>query len=341
MSLLSQASAVTQCPHCGARFRVRSEHVKAHAGLVRCGACRGIFDAIEHLIEGKLPPIVLPEDDDLVEPPRTIVQAPPAVSPALTGTGASASAVAAAAHSDPSPRTQTGASTNSPARPGPTATAGEPRVRNLDAQPTGDERRDDVGFHVDASHNVGVDAAQSGSGPTADYDDYRWRAPSQPTSGALRVVYGALCVFALLGFVAQSAWFFHDDIASKVPALSPALAQFCDLAGCKLQAPRRTDQLGFVGADLAADPAHKGLLIFTATLRNSGREAVAFPHLVLSLDGVGGEAVVRRVFAPAEFIPATANLARGLDGGAEVEVKLYLDASQVNVVGFKVDHAYL
>ncbi len=217
----------------------------------------------------------------------------------------------------------------------------EPRVRNLDAQPAADARHDGAHAEVDATHALGPEAAQAGGGPTADYDDYRWRAPSQPASMVMRVAYGALCVLALLGLASQGAWFFHDDIASKVPALSPALAQFCDVAGCKLQAPRRTDQLGFVGADLAADPAHKGLLIFTATLRNSGREAVAFPHLVLSLDGVGGEAVVRRVFAPNEFIPATANLGRGLDGGAEVEVKLYLDASQVNVVGFKVDHAYL
>jgi Protein of unknown function (DUF3426) len=110
---------------------------------------------------------------------------------------------------------------------------------------------------------------------------------------------------------------------------------------CRLAPPKRGESLGFVGTDLAADPAHKGLLIFTATLRNSGATAVAYPHLVLSLDGLGGEMVVRRVFAPAEFAPATANLARGLDAGGEIEVKLYLDASQSNVVGFKVDHAYL
>ena len=68
---------------------------------------------------------------------------------------------------------------------------------------------------------------------------------------------------------------------------------------------------------------------------------MAYPHLILSLDGLSGELVVRRIFSPSEFAPATANLARGLDAGAEVEIKLYLDASQTNVVGFKIDHAYL
>ena len=108
-----------------------------------------------------------------------------------------------------------------------------------------------------------------------------------------------------------------------------------------MQPPQRADALGFVSADLAADPAHKGLLIFTVTLRNTGARAVAYPHLVLSLDALGGELAARRIFSPPEFLPASANIAKGLDANAEVEIKLYLDASQSSVVGFKVDHAYL
>ena len=133
----------------------------------------------------------------------------------------------------------------------------------------------------------------------------------------------------------------HERTRRLLEALAPTLALACEHIGCRLEPPRRTDALGFVGADLAADPAHKGLLVFTATLRNSGQQAVAFPHLILTLDGLSGEMVARKVFTPAEFAPATANLGRGLDGGAEIEIKLYLDASQSNVVGFKIDHAYL
>ena len=139
----------------------------------------------------------------------------------------------------------------------------------------------------------------------------------------------------------QGAYFFRDELVSRLPQAAPFVAVACEQIGCRVEPPKRAESLGFVGAELAADPAHKGLLIFTTTLRNTGARTVAFPHLVLSLDGLGGDLVVRRVFSPTEFAPATANLARGLDGGAEVEIKLYLDASQVNVVGFKVDHAYL
>lgn len=315
MTVPTQISAVTQCPHCSAKFRVRPEQVKLHAGLVRCGACRGIFDAVEHLIEGILPPVAPPDEEVDVEPPRTIIQAMPAVQDPAHQAPPSANAAAPAAASPQSVAMGTAV----PTRYGDTGQGTDAVVRNVDA----DE-------HVIAPADV-----------RSEMPDYRWRAKARPLTRAARVAFGFLSLLALLGLAGQAAYFFRDEIASRFPVTAPALASACDVIGCHLEPPKRAESLGFVGADLAADPAHKGLLIFTATLRNSGGQAVAFPHLVLSLDGLGGEVVVRRVFTPPEFAPATANLARGLDAGAEVEIKLYLDASQTNVVGFKVDHAYL
>lgn len=307
MTVPTQISAVTQCPHCSAKFRVRPEQVKLHAGLVRCGACRGIFDAVEHLIEGILPPVAPPDDEADVEPPRTIIQGMPAMQDSAE---------------------QAHATTNAP--PPPQAAA----FGNASADAA--HGRDAIVRNTDASERVVVPGDVIGERP-----DYRWRPKARPATRTTRAVFALLSLLALLALFAQGAYFYRDEIASRVPATAPLLADACEVIGCRLEPPKRAESLGFVGADLAADPAHKGLLIFTATLRNTGAQAVAYPHLVLSLDGLGGEVVVRRVFTPPEFAPATANLARGLDAGAEVEIKLYLDASQSSVVGFKVDHAYL
>jgi len=308
----TQVSAVTQCPHCSAKFRVRPEQVKLHAGLVRCGACRGIFDAVEHLIEGMLPP--MPPMHEAVEgaSPQTIVQGMPAMTaerddPAVND--ASANEV----------KVTNDAVVGAMSANGEESANADPLVRNLDA----------------ATQSATTEKT------THDLNDYRWRAPTQADSPAARWVYAVASLVAALLLVGQGAYFFRDELVSRVPQAAPFVAMACEEIGCRVEPPKRAEALGFVGADLAADPAHKGLLIFTTTLRNTGPRTVAFPHLVLSLDGLGGELVVRRVFSPAEFAPATANLAHGLDGGAEVEIKLYLDASQVNVVGFKVDHAYL
>lgn len=40
----------TQCPHCQTTFKVAHDQLKLRSGLVRCGACKQIFNGIEHLV---------------------------------------------------------------------------------------------------------------------------------------------------------------------------------------------------------------------------------------------------------------------------------------------------
>ncbi|RJG03741.1 DUF3426 domain-containing protein [Noviherbaspirillum sedimenti] len=44
----------TQCPHCQTTFKVAHDQLKLRAGLVRCGACKQIFNGIEHLVPPEL-----------------------------------------------------------------------------------------------------------------------------------------------------------------------------------------------------------------------------------------------------------------------------------------------
>lgn len=39
----------TRCPHCRTVFRINTEQMRAHNGMVRCGSCRQIFNAVDHL----------------------------------------------------------------------------------------------------------------------------------------------------------------------------------------------------------------------------------------------------------------------------------------------------
>ena len=39
----------TRCPNCQSMFRVVSDQLKLRGGLVRCGSCRHVFDAISSL----------------------------------------------------------------------------------------------------------------------------------------------------------------------------------------------------------------------------------------------------------------------------------------------------
>jgi predicted Zn finger-like uncharacterized protein len=46
----------TRCPHCQTTFRVAHDQLKLRAGLVRCGACKEIFNGVEHLFSASVPP---------------------------------------------------------------------------------------------------------------------------------------------------------------------------------------------------------------------------------------------------------------------------------------------
>jgi predicted Zn finger-like uncharacterized protein len=285
--------AVTQCPHCRAKFRVRDEHVRAHSGLVRCGACRGIFDARLNLVEGRL---TESEDDaDTFGSPNTIMQGVPAVPHAPTIENEDAAAIAAKASRG--------------ANASPPSSAPESSASDREAN----------------------------SAP----EDYDWRAPSKPLTRGQKFGYGLLASFAIVALFAQTAYWFRDELASRYSQLARPLALACERIGCKVSPPRKSEALGFVGSELAADPAHRGLHIFSATLRNTGEHSVAFPSLILTLDGVGGAPIARKVFSPEQYAPANASLQRGIDAGADLEIKLYLDVSPATPVGFKADHAYL
>jgi predicted Zn finger-like uncharacterized protein len=43
----------TQCPHCGAQFRISEQHLAQAKGAVRCGSCLKVFQATDHLIAEK------------------------------------------------------------------------------------------------------------------------------------------------------------------------------------------------------------------------------------------------------------------------------------------------
>ncbi|MCF5778415.1 DUF3426 domain-containing protein, partial [Pseudomonas poae] len=44
-------SFVTQCPHCQSRFRVNHAQLSAARGVVRCGSCLQVFNALRQLLD--------------------------------------------------------------------------------------------------------------------------------------------------------------------------------------------------------------------------------------------------------------------------------------------------
>ena len=74
----------TQCPHCGAQFRISEQHLAQAKGAVRCGSCLKVFQATDHLIEDKPAKAAAPAKSSKPAAPAAPPAAPAAAKWSLT-----------------------------------------------------------------------------------------------------------------------------------------------------------------------------------------------------------------------------------------------------------------
>jgi len=155
-------------------------------------------------------------------------------------------------------------------------------------------------------------------------------------SGAATVLYAIGALVLLVALTIQAIYHFRDSLVAHWPASRPTLTRMCALAGCAVRPPREIADLAIQTSDLQADPAHRGLLTLTATLRNRGALALAYPYLELTLTDAQDQAVVRRALSPGDYAGGTADLAAGIPPNAEVPVKVFIDASATTQAGYRL-----
>jgi predicted Zn finger-like uncharacterized protein len=148
--------------------------------------------------------------------------------------------------------------------------------------------------------------------------------------------YGLLIPLLVIVLGAQALFHFRDAIAAHWPQTKPALIRLCTLADCQLKPLQDISGLSIEASDLQADPAHKGLLILSATIRNRAGHILAYPYLELTLSNAQDQIVVRRAFAPGEYLSGAADVDSGIAGNGELAVKLFIDASTTSQAGYQV-----
>lgn len=172
--------------------------------------------------------------------------------------------------------------------------------------------------------------------PVIDYENrFAWEKKKAPSR--LGTVLGMIAIPALAAaLVLQALFHFRDALAAHVPTTKPTLTRVCAFVGCAIRPLRDVAALSIDASDLQADPAHRGLLILTATLRNRAQYAIGYPHLELTLTDARDQVVVRRALSPADYVSGTTNTAVGIAGNGEVPVKLFIDASATSQAGYRL-----
>jgi predicted Zn finger-like uncharacterized protein len=315
----------TRCPGCATVFRVTAEQLAMRAGQVRCGQCKTVFDGVAQRVS--LSPATLPDaaavpvdaaassqPDDAAAPVDGAVLLGPdtAAVPPFDGAALPGPDAAVAPVDDGAPAS-------------PTSTLRDPQARETPADTT--DTADAASARL-----VGAVAALA-----AREDRFAPAASTKP--GPARIVAYAFAIVLLVLLIAgQAAFHYRDAIATFWPAARPAFARLCAVAGCAVGPLRdmAMANLSIEASDLQADPAHRGLLILTATVRNRAGWPLAYPHFELTLTDAQDRIVVRRALAPAEYAGGTADLAGGIAANSEIAFKIFIDASATSQAGYRL-----
>ena len=197
---------------------------------------------------------------------------------------------------------------------------------------------DDAPGNADAWEPPGADAAATVSTEPANWpgrldDSYAAPAYLRNRDGH-PWLWGSAALIAALLLSLQVLLHFRTELSASFPDASAALREGCAWFGLDLALPHKADLLGIETSDL--HPGGDGLLILAATLKNRAAFVQAYPHLELTLTDLGDQALLRKVLAPAAYLPAATNTAAGFAANGELAFNLTLEAGVAGASGYRI-----
>jgi predicted Zn finger-like uncharacterized protein len=170
--------------------------------------------------------------------------------------------------------------------------------------------------------------------PEIDEPEFVKRGRQREQSGRQRLVLMAVGAAVLLVVLAtQAAVIFRNDLAARLPGTRPALNALCSLLRCRVELPARIDNLTIETGELQT--LGPDTYVLATLLHNQGGAMQAWPAIELALTDATDQTLVRRVFAPADYVPKGA-AAAGFAAHGEQAVKLYFRLDQLKPSGYHI-----
>lgn len=151
-------------------------------------------------------------------------------------------------------------------------------------------------------------------------------------SGPARAALGALIMFASALLALQVSVHERDRLAAMAPALKPWLIQLCEPIGCEINPFQHIEAVEIVSTELVR--AKDGSYRFEMGLRNNAALPVAMPAVELSLTDRNGEAVVRRVVLPDDWVVSPTELTHTSETSLTLKMSL-ANPDELRMEGFR------
>ena len=293
---------ITTCGHCRARFRVTPQQLNAKSGQVRCGSCQKVFNGFEALER-------FPDDD----------------------TGGRLLAAREA---------EEAAARNTPVDLDVLPDEDMPEIETLDpeAPPA------PVHAQVDVPQRATSSAPGTDHAPPAPAAAPRPRAqvhvpeltletePHKPLSRAWSFGVALLACLLLL----ELAYAFRGPLAQRYPTLRPTLESACARLDCNVPWAREEGMLKLEDSELLEVPGKPSEIALGARIRNLASVAQEYPHLELTLTDITGQAALRRVLRPTDYLGRPLAHGEVLPPGVEIALQLRLETPRIKATGYEL-----
>ena len=288
----------TRCPHCQTRFRVTPTQLELREGMVRCGACRELFNGSEHLLHGA-------EDMPLEE---TLSTEDLEGRMTLVDFGS-----LRANQNQPTP----------PSNMQDELDALSKAISDLQSKP----------WSAPEEAELSTEAPPMMATPTPSFvEEARKREQSANT---WKWVLWLGIPFLLVALLVQLGYFYRAEIAVRSPEAGRYVRALCSRVGCQVRLPEHIDLISLESSQLQPVTDHPGQFTLTALIRNQADTVQAWPSLDLELKTDVGQVLVRKVFNPLNYLRA-AEIKKGFAAHAEQEIQISFELSGESPGGFSV-----
>jgi MYXO-CTERM domain-containing protein len=147
-----------------------------------------------------------------------------------------------------------------------------------------------------------------------------------------------LALLALAGLIGQTAYRYRAEVLTYLPEARPLLEMGCEQLGCQVL-PRRLLLMSIDGDELRVDPARDGIILLTATIRNTAPFPQQYPSLQLFLEDESGRPVAGRVLSPRDYLDggrSPAQVATGIAARAEAPVRVHLASQDLPATRYRL-----
>lgn len=156
--------------------------------------------------------------------------------------------------------------------------------------------------------------------------------PARPPARAWAFGAAFLCLVLAL----ELFYVFRAPVAQRYPVLRPYLESACVAAHCTVPWPRDEASLKLEDSELLEVPGKPTEIALGARIRNLANVAQEFPYLELTLTDLTGQAAIRRVLRPTDYLGRPVRTGETIAPGSELSLQLRLETPRIKATGYEL-----